>query len=200
MSGRPNWYSDHPPACTCVRCNEERTNSPGRGAASLRRRRQRSSRSGERGRARRLRKRGRSGCGGMLLAIVLLSIVGGTVLAAFFLSNETRRAEITDWLSIQLGPDPTPIPVIVNISDTPTPTVTPPTPVSTTVTLVPISTPTPQPTLSPTVEPTATAIPSPTPMPPEYSIDDVDACSECERSESAVDAVVNPDAMAVQEG
>ena len=24
MAGRPNWYSEHPPACTCARCNEGR--------------------------------------------------------------------------------------------------------------------------------------------------------------------------------
>ena len=22
--GRPNWYYDHPPACTCATCNEQR--------------------------------------------------------------------------------------------------------------------------------------------------------------------------------
>ena len=174
MSGRPNWYSDHPPACTCARCNEERMNNPGRGAASLRRRRQRSSRSGAGERAQARRKRGRSGCGGMLLAIVLLGIVGGTVLAALFLSNETRRAEITDWLSSQLGTFPTPVPIIVQVVDTPTPTVTPISPTPTTVALKPLSSPTPEPTLSPTTEPTSTATPSPMPVLHEYSIEDVD--------------------------
>ena len=25
-SGRPNWYYDHPPACTCAQCNAQRIN------------------------------------------------------------------------------------------------------------------------------------------------------------------------------
>ena len=160
----------------CVKCNEERLSSPNRGAASLRRRRQRSSRpaSGERARPRRPRKRGPSGCGGALLVIILLVICGGTALAVFLLSDETRRIEMTNWLSAQLGPSPTPAPVIVYVADTPTPTVTPTPPAPTTVALKPLSSPTPEATLSPTTEPTSTATPSPTPVLHEYSIEDVD--------------------------
>ena len=25
-AGRPNWYYDHPPACTCAQCNMQRIN------------------------------------------------------------------------------------------------------------------------------------------------------------------------------
>ena len=175
MAGRSNWYSDHPPACTCARCNEGRMNNPNRGAESLRRRRRRASRSGPGDwRPARRRNRGRSGCGGMLLIVILIGIVGGTALAAFFLGDETRRAEVSEWLISQLGSTPTPAPVVVYAADTPMPTVTPTPPVPTTVALAPTATPTPQPTPSPTVEPTATAIPIPTSVPlPEYSIDDV---------------------------
>ena len=24
MAGRPNWYSEHPPACTCAECSQSR--------------------------------------------------------------------------------------------------------------------------------------------------------------------------------
>lgn len=24
MAGRPNWYNEHPPACTCVQCQQQR--------------------------------------------------------------------------------------------------------------------------------------------------------------------------------
>ena len=110
----------------------------------------------------------------MLLIVILIGIVGGTALAAFFLGDETRRAEVSEWLISQLGSTPTPAPVVVYVADTPTPTVTPTPPVPTTVVLAPTATPTPQPTPSPTAEPTATAVPIPTSVPlPEYSIDDV---------------------------
>ena len=33
----------------------------------------------------------------MLLIIILIGIVGGTALAAFFLGDETRRAEVSEW-------------------------------------------------------------------------------------------------------
>ena len=102
--------------------------------------------------------------------VVVIALVAGSV---WVLANEDTRAEIADWLSIQLGSTPTPIPVVINIPDTPTPTLTPTPPVPIIVAPIPTLTPTPKPTPSPTAEPTRTAVPSPTSAPPEYSIDDV---------------------------
>ena len=31
MAGRPNWYNEHPPACTCVQCQQQRRGGRRRG-------------------------------------------------------------------------------------------------------------------------------------------------------------------------
>ena len=103
--------------------------------------------------------------------VVFLALVGG---AAFVLSNNDMRTEITGWLNSQLGSEPTPVPVVGRVAHTPTPTSSPTPPSPTRVAVTPTSTPVPRPTHSPTVEPTATAMPSPTAVRPEFSIDDVD--------------------------
>ena len=181
MSGRPNWYADHPPACTCASCMGRSAQRGGRRrvGASGRRNIQRAGRRQhglgntpprEPAVASRGDQSKRGGCG-LVWLVVCIALVGGV---AFVLSNNDMRAEITGWLTSQLSSEPTPVPVVVRVAHTPTPTSSPMPPTPTRVVVTLTSTPVPPPTHSPTVEPTATATPFPTAVLPEFSIDNVD--------------------------
>lgn len=65
MAGRPNWYNEHPPACTCVQCQQQR-----RGVG---RRRQ--------GGRRRSGNGGNSGGGGLRPGCLLLPALAASIIA-----------------------------------------------------------------------------------------------------------------------
>ena len=170
MSGRPNWYYDHSPACTCAMCMRDRR--------SLRRRplnRRRHSPAGERNMRtrRRLSRRRRRRTGRTIVWMVLLTVLAMAL--AYVIVNGDLESDIGALLGLQFGTTPTPAPVAALVTDTPTPT-------ATLTPLVPTPSTFPTPTLTPTQEPepspthraATTPVPIPTPTPPKYSIDDVD--------------------------
>ena len=179
MSGRPNWYADHPPACTCASCRGRSARRGGRRrlgpseGRNIRRTGQRRSDLGNTPPSRPTSRGGRSGRGGcgLVWLVMFLALAVGV---AFVLSNSDMRSEITNWVNSQLGPEPTRVPVVGLVAHTPTPTSSPTPPTPTPVAVTPTSTPVPPPTHSPTVEPTSTATPIPTAVRPEFSIDNVD--------------------------
>ncbi len=181
MSGRPNWYSDHPPACTCAMCQgggrRRRRRRSGQSSTHHDRRTRQQRPSGQRGGTppeshqapSRRDRRGRGGCALVWLAM-FSALIGGAIVV---LANQDMRTEITSLVSSQFS-TPTPVPAVILAADTPTPTAILTLPAPTPIPLIPASTPTPEHTPSPTAEPTATATPSPTPSPSKYAIDDVD--------------------------
>ena len=104
MSGRPNWYSDHPPACTCAQC---------RGGGSTRRTRRGSRRSNTYGTfyndGRRSRRTVDGGTrpafrwGRVVRTTVKLALIAAIAAGVlWYLGDEDERAAVIDWISIQL--------------------------------------------------------------------------------------------------
>ena len=103
MSGRSNWYSDHPPACTCAACRG--TGRSRRGRRGSRRRdtygtyyndgvRQRRSGGADSRPAFRLRR--------VVRAAVRLAVIAAfAACVLWFLRNDDTRAEVLDWISTQ---------------------------------------------------------------------------------------------------
>ena len=128
MSGRPNWYSDHPPACTCATCrgdDVDRTGDDSGADDGTRLRRGRAL--GELADDKPL---GIATVVGVILPahscrsfrvlagdVIGRAVVWVAVFAAFaagmvwVLVNDDMRSGIGDWLSVQLGATPTPAPV-----------------------------------------------------------------------------------------
>ena len=191
MSGRPNWYESHPPACTCASCQ---------GGSGRRRRRVRDARpvtSPPPPRERTPESHGsdrqrNSGC--VTVTIFLsASIALLAALGIFFFSDEENRAGIADWLN-KFGATPTPSRIVALAAPTLTATATP----------EPTNTSTPEPTSTavPTVRPTSTSTPTPelvatyTPTPTvtatEYRIERIDVqFIEAKDDLVAVDFTVN---------
>ena len=159
MAGRPNWYSDHPPACTCVRCNEGGRVQTQRREDSDRPRHYQAEYSRAEPPDDYPPERGGMGCvAWFAIALVVPLLIG--VIALALVETDTPEPVVT-----QLQPTPTPyIAPTATASPTGTPT---PSPTAT-------HTPSPTPTFSPTatLEPTATA--TATPIPSHYHIEDVD--------------------------
>ena len=160
MAKRPNWYYDHPPACTCARCvgGGGRSRRPTRislaesdgdalppapdppadGSAS----------------------KGGMGCVSWIALGVAVILIGSIV------ANALGTFEFG-------AASPTPRPAVVQTFPIPTPTVTP---IPQASVQEPESTPTPEPTSTPTPshtstpDPTAISTPNPTPTPIAYII------------------------------
>ena len=190
MSGRPNWYSDHPPACTCATCRGDSGSSRRRfwsrrrdapaaeGARRTGRRQTAGNTDGGGGNSPGSQQPEFPGSGGRRIG---RAVVWVAVFAAFaagmvwVLVNDDMRSGIGEWLSVQLGATPTPAPVVALAPEPPTPTATPTPPVPTASPIPrPTSTPAPEPMASLTPSPTPTSTPEPTPVIREYSMDELD--------------------------
>ena len=162
--GRPNWYEEHPPACTCWRCLERR-----------------------RGHSPYLRRGGRRRGGGLppIILGIVAAVVGISVIAIISGCDDgssTRQLPATGNRTT-----PTRIPIVTpRPTAARTPTATPvstpratPTPVATVIrvatprriaavvaTTVPTATPTPIPPPTPTPAPVPPPTSTPTPTPP----------------------------------
>ena len=182
MSGRPNWYSNHPPACTCATCAGNR-----RSSRSRFRNRRRDSHAGRRN----MRTKRRRRTGWIILWLVLLTVLA--MVLAYAIVNGDLESDLGALLGLQLGATSTQAPVValVTVTPTPTATLTPlvPTPSSLPV---PTRTPTQEPAPSPTQRPTTTPVSIPTPNPAEYSIVDVNVkLSTSNEPTTAVDFTVS---------
>ena len=95
MTGRLNWYSDHPPACTCARCT---------GTGHYRRRRDR----GRRDSVRQPRQAGEYSTpsfrfGRLVRATVKLGAIAAVVIGVlWFLRTDEASVEVIDWVSSQM--------------------------------------------------------------------------------------------------
>ena len=95
MAGRPNWYSEHPPACTCARCT---------GTGRSRRRRDRGRRDSVRQR-RQAREHSTPSFrfGRVLGTSVRLGVIAAVVIGVlWFLRTDEASVEVIDWVSSQM--------------------------------------------------------------------------------------------------
>ena len=163
---RPNWYRNHPSACTCAECTRKRAWRRAQNENASRGRPKRTERDLQAQRADRGRSRRRGGPFKWLVVVAVVIVAVAWVEAY----RKDVPFAVTAWEKVaspfeNLRPQGLPPSETLMLAPTATPTATPTAVPTATPTPASTATPTPAPTATPTLPPTATATPVPTATP-----------------------------------